>query len=96
VSARSSPTFIGPQRLPTLTTARLHRKLAELVLGAERDTRFREVLWSMEDGALRRFDPALAINIALKRLRERAWTRPNRMPPNWLRRRAQPETCSAA
>ena len=96
VSARSSPTFIGPRRLPTLTAARLHRKLAELVPGAERDTRFREVLWSVEEGALRRFDPALAINIALKKLREGAWTRPNRMPPNWLRRLAQPETCSAA
>jgi hypothetical protein len=44
---------------------------------------FRQVLWSVEEGALRRFDPPLAINIALKKIREGAWTRPNRMPPNW-------------
>ena len=56
---------------------------------------FRQVLWSMEEGALRRFEPRLAINIALKKIREGAWTRPNRMPPNWLVN-ARSESCSAA
>ena len=54
----------------------------------------------MEEGALRRFEVPLAANIALKKLREGAWTRPNRMPPNWLRvdllRDARPESCVAA
>ena len=48
----------------------------------------------------RRFEVPLAANIALKKLREGAWTRPNRMPPNWLRtdvlRDARPESCVAA
>jgi len=38
----------------------------------------------------------LAVNIALKKLREGAWTRPNRMPPNWMIAAARPEICSAA
>jgi hypothetical protein len=91
-----TPTFIGPRRLSTLATARVHRKLSELLPTAEVESRLREVLWAVEEGALRRFDAPLAINIALKKLREGAWTRPNRMPPNWLRRLASPETCSAA
>ncbi len=44
---------------------------------------FRQVLWAVEEGALRRFEPGKAVNIALKKIREGAWTRPNRMPPNW-------------
>jgi hypothetical protein len=38
----------------------------------------------------------LAVNIALKKIREGAWSRPNQMPPNWARLSALPETCSAA
>lgn len=93
---QATPTFIGPRRLSALAAARLHRKLTELLPPQELDARLREVLWSVEEGALRRFDVPLAVNIALKKLREGQWTRPNRMPPNWLRRLAQPETCSAA
>jgi hypothetical protein len=97
-SARTTatPTFIGPRRLSALAAARLHRKLTELLPPQEREARLREVLWSVEEGALRRFDAPLAVNIALKKLREGQWTRPHRMPPNWLRRLAHPETCSAA
>lgn len=94
--ASSSPASIAPRRLSTLAAARLHRKLSELVAPAEQGTRLREILWSIEEGALRRFDAPLAVNIALKKLREGQWTRPNRMPPNWMRRLASPETCSAA
>ena len=47
-----------------------------------------------------RFELPLAVNIALKKIREGCWSRPNRMPPNWLRTQAGqaagPETCSAA
>ena len=56
---------------------------------------FRQVLWSIEEGALRRFDTRLALNIALKKIRDGAWTKPNRLPPNWLAS-ARAETCSAA
>jgi len=92
--------FASPRRFSVLEAARLRRKLIEVVATANVAETFRQVLWSAEEGALRRFEPALATNIALKKLREGAWTRPNRMPPNWLRREvvqgAQPETCAAA
>ena len=43
----------------------------------------------MEEGALNRYEIPLAINTALKLVREGRWTRPNRMPPNW---REQPRS----
>jgi hypothetical protein len=54
------------------------------------------VVWAVEEGALRRFEMPLAVNIALKKIREGAWSRPNRMPPNSARIAARAETCSAA
>jgi hypothetical protein len=56
----------------------------------------RQVAWAVEEGALRRFETLKALNIALKKIREGQWTRPNRMPPNWRRVIAEPEVCSAA
>jgi hypothetical protein len=44
----------------------------------------RQVMWSVEAGALRRFSPQHAINIALKKIREGSWTRPHRVPPTWV------------
>lgn len=96
-AARATPA--GPRRLPALEAARLRRRLSEAVAGVDLPETFRQVLWSVEEGALRRFDLPLATNIALKKIREGAWTRPNRMPPNWLRpllQDAAPETCAAA
>jgi hypothetical protein len=87
--------FAKPRKLSPLESARLRKRIGELVTSAAGAEVFRQVLWSVEEGALRRFDARLAANIALKKIREGAWTRPNRMPPNWLRR-AAPETCSAA
>jgi hypothetical protein len=74
---------------------------------ADSAERLREVVWSIEEGALRRFQPLHAMRIALKKIREGVWTRPNRMPPNWARALtaprtlgqrgvAQPETCQTA
>lgn len=84
VSARSTPTeYTGPRRLPPLDAARLRRKVLEGVPTSDAAETFRQVLWAVEEGALRRFEPAKAVNIALKKIREGAWTRPNRMPPNW-------------
>ena len=56
----------------------------------------RQVAWSVEAGALARFGALHGLNIALKKIREGAWTRPNRMPPNWLRATVRPETCGVA
>jgi len=49
------------------------------VEGADELTR--QVLWSIEAGALRQFGIMHAINIALKKIREGQWSRPHRMPP---------------
>ena len=65
--------------------ARLRRDL-RAIAGAQRATELlREVLWSVEQGALRRFATLHAMRIALKKIREGVWTRPNRMPPSWSR-----------
>lgn len=99
-ASRPGNAFVDSRRLTVLEAARLRRRIAEVVAGADVVESFRQVLWSMEEGALRRFEVPLAANIALKKLREGAWTRPNRMPPNWLRtdvlRDARPEPCVAA
>jgi hypothetical protein len=86
--------FSRPRKLSPLEAARLRKRIGDLVPMAQGGEVFRQVLWSVEEGALRRFEPRLAVNIAVKKIREGIWTRPNRMPPNWLR--AAPETCNAA
>jgi hypothetical protein len=90
-SASTSKRPISP-----LEAARLRRHLLELRPRSTAGETLREILWSMEEGSLNRFDVPHAINTALKLLREGRWTRPNRMPPNWRSRSAAAETCSAA
>jgi hypothetical protein len=87
--------YAKPRKLSPLEAARLRKSILQLTPAAAGPEIFRQVLWSMEEGALRRFDPRLASNIALKKIREGAWSRPNRMPPNWMRG-AEAEACSAA
>jgi hypothetical protein len=98
-SAASIPQ--GPRRLSVLELARLRKQVQELVPNASAPEILRQVIWAVEQGPLQRFTVSLAINIALKKIREGAWAKPHRMPPNWLPRqlrpeRAQPEPCSVA
>jgi hypothetical protein len=86
----------GIRRLTVLEAARLRKRLLALVPASHAGETLRQVLWAVEEGALRRFEAPLAINIALKKIREGAWSRPHRMPPNWLRAGALTEPCSAA
>jgi hypothetical protein len=91
----------GPRRLSVLEIARTRNQVMELVPAPSAQEVLRQVLWAVEEGALQRFSPAMAVNIALKKIREGVWGRPNRMPPNWMPRAlpktvAQPEPCSAA
>jgi len=91
----------GARRLSVFEVARLRRSVQQLAGTQSADELSRQILWSIEavNGSLRQFVPAHALNIALKKLREGLWTRPNRMPPNWvraLREGAQAETCSRA
>ena len=88
--------YSRPRKLSTLELARTRKRLQDAVPSPEVAEVMRQVVWAVEEGALRRFDLPLAVNIAVKKIREGAWTRPNRMPPNWARLAAVPETCSAA
>jgi len=63
----------------------LRRELLAVVDPANVAERLREVVWSIEEGALRRFQSLHAMRIALKKIRDGLWSRPNRMPPNWAR-----------
>jgi hypothetical protein len=99
----SSPTapdlrkiYAGPRRLSALELARTRKRVSESVSGPHAVDVLRQVVWAVEEGALRRFEMPLAVNIALKKIREGSWTRPNRMPPNWCRLSAPTETCTAA
>jgi len=86
----------GPRRLSLFTLAHTRSRIAQIAADTQAPDLLRQVVWAMEEGALKRFQPPLALNIALKKIREGAWTRPNRMPPNWSRLAAVPETCNAA
>jgi hypothetical protein len=90
----------GPRRLSVLDLARARRQILSAIPGPNGHETLRQVVWAVEEGALHRFALQLALNIALKKVREGAWTRPHRMPPNWhpLQQlsRAVSEHCSAA
>ena len=95
----SAPSRIGytvPRRLSVLELARTRKRISAAVPVSQAGEVLRQVIWAVEEGALRRFELPLAVNIALKKIREGSWTRPNRMPPNWVRAITYPGTCSAA
>lgn len=73
------------RQIHTFLLASLRKRLADIIKGPEIDVRMREIVWSVEEGALNAFNPEHAINIALKKLREGQWTSPRRMPSNWRR-----------
>jgi hypothetical protein len=75
----------GPRKLTVFELGRLRRELLTAVDPAAVPERLREVVWSIEEGALQRFLSLHAMRIAIKKIRAGQWTRPNRMPPNWAR-----------
>jgi hypothetical protein len=83
-----------PRKLTVFELSRLRREVQSVVGTADSSERLREVVWSIEEGALRRFQTLHGIRIALKKLREGAWTRPNRMPPNWARALSTPRSAA--
>jgi hypothetical protein len=94
--ASTAATYAKPRRLSPLELARTRKRVLESVPAAASAEVLRQVVWAVEEGALRRFEMPLAVNIALKKIREGGWSRPNRMPPNWSRMGASAEACSAA
>ena len=77
------------------TRARIRKAKGE---GDSRDIEqlLREVAWSVEEGALAKFEAAHALSIACKKIREGAWSTPFRMPADWSPRRAASELCGSA
>lgn len=105
-AALSAPSLV-PVRRPCDTAAQSRKltfiELARLRHELHRGTAvggaaelMREIVWAVEQGALRRFSPLHGVRIALKKIREGAWTRPNRMPPNWSRDLAHTDLCRSA
>jgi hypothetical protein len=93
------PVERGPRKLSVFELARLKRDIQAATSSAAAPELMRQVVWSIEEGSLKRFTLVHAIHIALKKIREGAWTRPNRMPPNWARAMSAPavlETCRRA
>jgi hypothetical protein len=86
-----------PRELSVFELARLRRDIQLVTTVEAAPELMRQVVWSIEHGSLQRFSPLHALHIALKKIREGAWSRPNRMPPNWTRAMtAPPETCRHA
>jgi len=91
------PVIASPRKLSVFELARLKRDIQSVTTSAAAPELLRQVVWSIEEGSLQRFSPLHALHIALKKIREGAWTRPNRMPPNWTRSLSAPlETCRRA
>jgi len=92
-----APAARGPRKLSLFELARLKRDIQGATTSAAAPELMRQVVWSIEEGSLTRFPLVHAIHIALKKIREGAWTRPNRMPPHWARAMSAPlETCRRA
>lgn len=88
-----------PRKLRTFELGRLSRDLQAAASTTTAPELMRQVVWSIETGALRRFETRHALHIALKKIREGRWTRPHRMPPNWSRAlstASAPGTCGHA
>lgn len=89
----------GPRRLTALEVLKVEkglRTLAEARMEQPSAGLLGEVVFAAEEGALAKYPVPLALNIALKKIREGAWSSPHRMPPDWSLRRALPVPCSAA
>lgn len=88
-----------PRPLSVFEIARLRRDIQATAGVGRAPELLRQVVWSIEAGPLKRFTAPHAAHIALKKIREGGWTRPNRMPSNWARAFSAPsdlETCRLA
>jgi hypothetical protein len=89
----------GLRKLSAFELARLSRQLQSVSSITAAPELMRQIVWSIEAGALKRFEIGHALHIALKKIREGRWTRPHRMPPNWVRALSHapvPEVCGHA
>lgn len=73
----------GPRRLSTVTLAQLRSRLTRHLALKDVPRRLLEITWAVERGNLRKHPVMLAVNIAVKKVREGLWNRPYRMPPDY-------------
>jgi hypothetical protein len=95
----AAPVPAAPRRLTALEVLKVEKGLRTLAAARAVETPcalLGEIVYAAEEGALAKFPVPLAVNIALKKVREGGWSSPHRMPPDWALRRALPGTCSAA
>ncbi len=88
-----------PRRLTAIEVLKVQNGLRTLAAARAEATSpelLGEIVYATEEGALAKFPVPLALNIALKKVREGAWSSPYRMPSDWCARRALPVTCMAA
>jgi hypothetical protein len=74
----------GARRLSVFELSRLRRDIQGATCSSAAPELLRQVIWSIQSGALRRFSTLHAVHIALKKIRLGSWTRPHRMPPQWM------------
>lgn len=89
-SAPQAPKVTLRARLTMFDLARLRHQIQATCASADSTELLRQVAWSIQHGALRRFTPLHAMRIALKKIRLGEWTRPHRMPPQWQRFSSSP------
>jgi len=98
-AATPGPRMSGFRRLSALDVLKLQKGIRTLASArgeVPAGELVGQIVYAVEEGALAKFAVPLALNIALKKVREGLWSTPNRMPPDWGLRRALPEVCSAA
>jgi hypothetical protein len=95
VEAKAPPMTTVPKadstlpRLSPFEIARLRRDIQDATSQTEVTELLRQVVWSIQHGALTRFTTLHATRIALKKIRLGQWSRPHRMPPQWSRQLTQ-------
>jgi hypothetical protein len=97
--AAATTASAAPRRLAALDVVKVQKRLSTLATARTEGVSAQlmgEVIYAIEEGALVKFPIPLAVNIALKKIREGAWSSPHRMPLDWRLRRALPVHCSAA
>lgn len=88
-SSSPSPTQV-PRRISMTQLADLRRGLQRAAGTLEVDELLRQVVWSVLHGALQKHTVVHGLRLGVKLVRNRVWTRPHRMPPNWALKLIEP------
>jgi hypothetical protein len=72
VPAPSAAAYARPRKLSPLELAGTRKRLLDAVPPSAATEVLRQVVWAAEEGALRRFELSMAVNIAIRKIREGA------------------------